>query len=889
MQVFDEEHVIQFKGDERMKKTKKLVALILMAALVLTAVPANLFAETENNPAADGFAAAIEENELDPILIEPTLASPTSLTMLLGQTLGANLQQPTISARFENSMAIRNDNSLWAWGDNYYGQLYNYSGVESNNPVKIMDSVVTGSVGYCDMMAIKTDGCLWAWGNNAYGQLGDGTAATKYSPVKIMDSVSAVSAGGYYTMAIKTDGSLWAWGLNGHGTLGDGTTDLAKMVPEKIMDSVVAVSAGDYNAMAVKTDGSLWAWGYNQFGQLGDGTQETRFSPVKVMDSVVAVSAGNDHTLAIKSDGSLWGWGNNTDGCLGNDLNDFELNPIKIMDSVIAIAAGNSYSMAIKTDGTLWTWGYNGTGYLGDGTTISSPNLIYVMDSVDEVTSGGTHAIVKKVDGSYMSWGDNGYGQLGVYSENDVELSPVYITFPPLPPIQSTEINFNDSSHTATLGDTVQIDGTFSSGALDPSASTLLWSCDDSSAVQFGQMTVSGTKDSASISIPVKCNKAGTFTITIQSTDGASAQTSLVVVEPPIQPTEIDINDSSYTATLGDTVQIDGTFSSGDLDPSASTLLWSCDDSSAVQFGQMTVSGTKDFASISIPVKFNKAGTFTISVQSTDGASAQITLVVVQSSITDDFQYTLTGTDATITGYTGIATNLVIPSLIDGYTVVAIGDWAFYYNKTMVGVTIPDSVTAIGSSAFAYCSSVTEINIPESVTSIGGGAFQGCSELSYIDIPDRVTSINDDTFSDCTGLTEITIPDSVTSLGSWVFANCSRLTRIDIPNSVTAIGDAAFYYCTGLMNITLPDSIQSLSGQTFFYCTNLTSVILGNGLTSMGGSEFAGTAINSILIPKNVVSMPSALAGTEELKTVVFEAGRTKNLFSKTAQNRMTK
>ena len=46
-------------------------------------------------------------------------------------------------------------------------------------------------------MALKTDGTLWAWGDNSYGQLGLGSTAEKNSPTQVDPGSTwkAVSAG----------------------------------------------------------------------------------------------------------------------------------------------------------------------------------------------------------------------------------------------------------------------------------------------------------------------------------------------------------------------------------------------------------------------------------------------------------------------------------------------------------------------------------------------------------------------------------------------------------------------------------------------------------------------------------------------------------------------
>ena len=64
------------------------------------------------------------------------------------------------------------------------------------------------------------------------------------------------------------------------------------------------------------------------------------------------------------------------------------------------------------------------------------------------------------------------------------------------------------------------------------------------------------------------------------------------------------------------------------------------------------------------------------------------------------FAYTVTGDEATITGYTGSARSLVIPSELGGKPVTAIADKAFEGYKNIVNIYIPKTIKAIGEDAF---------------------------------------------------------------------------------------------------------------------------------------------------------------------------------------------
>ena len=254
--------------------------------------------------------------------------------------IGFDYNWAYVSAGTSHTMAIRIDGSLWAWGNNgssgafaLFGILGDGTTTTRHAPVRIGSDYnwLSVSAGSVHTMAIRTDNSLWAWGYNGgtFGItiLGDGTTTTRHTPVRIGLDYNwlSVSAGERHTIAIRTDNSLWAWGRNGIGELGDGTTtDRPEPVRIGFDNNWAYVSAGNAHTMAIRTNGSLWAWGNNWSGQLGDGTTTARHTPVRIgFDNDWAyVSAsrhgGNPYTMAIRTNGSLWAWGNNVGGRLGD-------------------------------------------------------------------------------------------------------------------------------------------------------------------------------------------------------------------------------------------------------------------------------------------------------------------------------------------------------------------------------------------------------------------------------------------------------------------------------------------------------------------------------------------------------------------------------------------
>lgn len=368
-----------------------------------------------------------------------------------------------VSAGIQSVYAIKNDDTLWAWGGNQAGEIGNGTAGFDNSqltPVKIMEDVRAVSGGDWFTVALKNDNSLWAWGNNSDCQLGDGTVEKKYTPVKVMENISEVSAGGGFTLAVSIDGVLFSWGGNYTGALGVYTRGQIAPTPVKVMEDVKTVATGGFHSLILKRDGTLWACGNNNDGQLGDNTKESRTIPKKVRDNVQAISAGDRYSLVLDNNGGIWAWGYNGYGELGNGTTSFKVSPSKTrIDNVKDIESsmgdanrtfiksdntlwqwgwfeqykGNDYGedkmllsdvkmtsayiwhkLAVKNDGTLWAWGENDDGQLGDGTFDDKAEPTMVMTDVKTASAGISYSQVVKNDGTLWAMGSNWGGVLGV-------------------------------------------------------------------------------------------------------------------------------------------------------------------------------------------------------------------------------------------------------------------------------------------------------------------------------------------------------------------------------------------------------------------------------------------------------------------------------------------
>ena len=280
-------------------------------------------------------------------------------------------------------------------------------------------------------------------------------------------------------------------------------------------------------------------------------------------------------------------------------------------------------------------------------------------------------------------------------------------------------------------------------------------------------------------------------------------------------------------------------------------------------------------------------------------------------AFSDVIDYEIVNEEVTLLAYLGLKPELVIPSTLNGYPVVAIGNAAFQDNAIVTHVTLPEGVKTIGDDAFRN-SSIEHLEVPRSLLSIGNRAFQDATSLTTVTFAQdsQLESIGQSAFSQASALTNLHLPERLVSIGRWAFQDASGLTSIHLPGSLTSVGASPFRGASNLVSITVdeanatftsvngvlfdqqmttllkypegmelseytvPASVTEIGEFAFSYLDVLTTVLFAQGseVENIGVGAFQNArALTTIHLPASVLNIgTSAFKGATALTTVTF-------------------
>jgi alpha-tubulin suppressor-like RCC1 family protein len=427
-------------------------ALLTNAPVTLTvAQGGGSFASIPNETTSSSIQLRTDTNGQVAVWFESSpVFSSTNYAIVLAQS-GTNITQtnfteiagaiPMNAVGGERIMALTASGDVVSRGGNLYGELGDYTFLDSSNVVHVvgLTNIVKIASGLNHALAIDSTGALWAWGDNEFGQLGDGGMEGDTNvPVHVLgmtNSVVAVAGGYNHSVVFKADGTVWTWGYNESGQLGVGNTDNTNIPVqvEGLPTNAVAVAAGYNHTLALLSDGTVWAWGDDFFNQLGDGLGTESDTPVQVpgLTGIAAICAGGNHNLALDTNGNAWAWGSfilfqpvpnivfGPPGVAGKfakanaeDNGDWPAM-VAGLTNVVGLAAGASHSLLLDNEGRLWAWGSDAYGQFGDGGPDNNGGQydadlpIQVRNNIIAIAAGSDASVVLDGNGNLWQCGDS--------------------------------------------------------------------------------------------------------------------------------------------------------------------------------------------------------------------------------------------------------------------------------------------------------------------------------------------------------------------------------------------------------------------------------------------------------------------------------------------------
>ena len=332
-----------------------------------------------------------------------------------------------IAAGTAHACAITSAGAVKCWGENGWGQLGDGTSTQRNVPVDVLglsSGVIAIAAGFRHSCAVRNDGSVWCWGDNDFGQLGDGTQfdrAVAVPVVGLAGTAVQVGTGFDQTCVRLSDSTVRCFGVNHQDELGNNTMVYRDTPVAVLAPTLATIDAGAAHTCGITLGGAALCWGDNESGELGDETFVPRALPQAVAahsSGVARVAAGGDLSCSLSTAGGVRCWGGSLPA---------PVDVVGLASGALAVDVGGSHICAIAAGGVAKCWGLNGAGQLGTGDQLDRndpADVAGIASGVASIALGAAHSCALRA-GGIKCWGSNLYGQLGDGTTITLRTSPV--------------------------------------------------------------------------------------------------------------------------------------------------------------------------------------------------------------------------------------------------------------------------------------------------------------------------------------------------------------------------------------------------------------------------------------------------------------------------------
>lgn len=204
----------------------------------------------------------------------------------------------------------------------------------------------------------------------------------------------------------------------------------------------------------------------------------------------------------------------------------------------------------------------------------------------------------------------------------------------------------------------------------------------------------------------------------------------------------------------------------------------------------------------------------------------------VKEADASDFTYDEEDGKIVLTSYKGTATDIIIPSQIDGKDVYAIGK-ACFANGDIVSVVCPDTLVEIREDAFGNCWDMVKIELNNGLNSIGDFAFSSNS-LEEIELPDSVEKLGK--LALAANLKSVKFSSALSEISEGCFCMC-KFESVTVPSTVKVIGEQAYVSCYSLKEVIIEEGVEKIEDDAFRDCKEIESIVIPSTVTEITGFD----------------------------------------------------